>query len=1268
MLTKDLDCDDVLQRNILCNEGWRVGQIKRVIVNDIGGHEFIDVNLFPGVNLITGGNGSGKSSLVSAIALLCGWSGRKAGKDANLNKYVRIGANKGVVRIHFANNDSELQRGYLNDIYGEEIIIERIIYLKGNSNYTFKGSKSSSPIHRSFNAKNHLSQFRAYANIMINNPVTFLTQMDAKYLIREQNSPKNLYDFFQRAHLFDCSWKHLAEEQSRIERAEVISKSLNNELKQLESELEEFKNVNELMQIYNKLQTYQKNLESINIVASIENLNSSINCLLFQSKELTKTKSALEIEELNKRILESEREIDASQSELNNLHSEYEINFNEHKKLNLELGQISDKFISYSKQMKELKSEISSLEKEIEYKREDHYSNEEKKKLDYKEEILKEIKAYKEKANILNSRKENLILLSIDKKNKLSTLFEKIKENDAEINLLSDEKLTFNLKLDEIKNILEIDKKSLEYDYDLSESNKFNATETGHITDLSSKINDFKVKESLAVKYSRLYDYFTDEDFEIIFGYSKFVHNKIIKQLEEIDNKVNVIGPIALHIFSKPDFYNNEKIISMLDEIIGGRFEGHDIISGYKIRRNYKYWLVENSKTRKELVTLFKDHSIFLDPSLIYIRSPFSQKYELSGVRKKFPEVGLAVVDLINIENDEVFNFLVDNFQIETTFIFLNDQEMDLIYDYSFNIRRAHCLANYSFKYRRGGIVVSPEVFIPKQHTPSKIVIRKLMNTLKLRKYESNLCSLSKEEKKCDLTEKIEMKRLLKLNIKENENKKEEIIRKIADIEKKNKDLELSITNNNNKARYLRNQISSFEIELDDITKEEHIINVKIGEFEIELRKLNRDQNHIFSTNISEISNLSTKLSELNILLADIQEKINNEEKLKIIKNADLEKLKIILEHKKNLIKIKEQKHKNLKMNNNSLLNDKPKIEKKFNQITDKINQLNTEIDSKKNELANLKIKYRMMNTKSCTIEESDIGADLLMSSDLLSTLKYFNWNLNISEKAIKSFPDNPTIELWKLNISRKIDTIYLEIIEKSKIFGFNSFQKNCSENLFDKILETMNVKSREYKEKINELKEENKLLIKNKTNLNKRIQRLQKDHIRCGKNVNSQFKHYFSIFWSNTIRPHLKFDHDKSILNIYVIPDTAVVKKPKQVESHLSFESSVSRKDQLNNFVSREIQSLSGGESSSIGISFLLALSQNNSSPFHLFDEPDVYMDDIRRMTTIQSLIEFERLCSRGKITFNRQVLFITPHSEIVPHIKENYADKIHVIQLIKR
>ncbi|OII73729.1 uncharacterized protein cubi_03527 [Cryptosporidium ubiquitum] len=1267
MLRKDLVRNFASQHNNNHEMNWRVGQIKRVIVNDIGGHEFIDVSLLPGVNLITGGNGSGKSSLVSAIALLCGWSGRKAGKDTNMNKYIRIGANKGSVRIHFANNDGEFQRGYLHDIYGDEIIIERIVYLKSTSNYTFKGSKASSPIHKSLNAKKHLSQFRAYANIIINNPVTFLTQMDAKYLIREQNSPKSLYDFFQRAHLFDCSWKHLAEEQRHIEMAEIISKSLNSELKLLENELKEYKEVNEIIQVYKKLQMYEKNLESINIVASIKNLISSINYLRIQSDELNQAKSALEIEELNKKILKSDREINDSQHELKNLHSKHELNFNEHKKLTIELEQIYSRLLSYSKEIKEIENDISITEKEMKLKEEKYHSNTRKKKSDYKEKLFKEIKTYKEIANNLKIKKENLIVLSINKKNEISTLLEKIGENMAEINLLSDEKSSFDYKLNEIKNALETDRESLKYYNNFNQiNNQFNSTNIEYNVDISSEVNS-KGKESFEAMYSRLYSYFSDEDFEIIFGYSKTVHYRIIKQLKEV-NKVNVIGPIALHIFFKPNVYNNEKIIITIDEIIGGRFERHDIVSGYKIRRNYKYWLVENSKTRKELILLFKNNGIFLDPSLIYIRSSFTQKYELSGVRKRYPKLGQAVIDLIQIENDEVFNFLVDNFQIETTFIFLSDQEMDLIYDYNFNIRRAHCLTNSSFKYRRGGIVVAPEICIPKQYTPSKIVIRQLNNFFQLKSYDSNLYYNQSEEKKCNLREKIEMKGLLECKILENEIISERIIRNIAEIEEKNKKLELSIVNDRNSLNHFSNEISGFENELNDITKEEHIINMKVGELEIEVRKFDRDENHNYDV-ASEINELSTKLDELKKLLFELVEKVNYEEKLKKNKEDDLEKLKVVLEDEKKLIRLKEQNHKSQKMNKNILLNEKPKVENKINELTNKINQLNTEINSKDNELADLKIKYRIMNGKFCNVEDSDTGLDVMITSDLCSTLEYFNWEYSISE-AVNSLPDDLTLELWKSKISKQKDTIYLKIIERSKNFGIDHFEKYSPEHLFDRILDTINKKSRKYREKSDEFQEENKLLNKNKVNLNKRIQQLQKNHIRCGKNVNSLFKYYFSIFWSNTMRPHLKFDHDKSILNIYVIPDTAVVKKPKQFESNgLSSEkNSDSCKDQYKNFVSREIQSLSGGESSSIGISLLLALSQNNPSPFHLFDEPDVYMDDIRRMTTIKSLIEFDRLCSRGKRISNRQILFVTPHSEIVPHIRENYTDLIHVIELIKR
>lgn len=1246
---------------------WTVGQIKRVIVNDIGGHEFIDISLLPGINLITGGNGSGKSSLVSAIALLCGWNGRKAGKDTNLNRYIRIGANKGVIRIHFANNDNNFQKGYLNDIYGDEIIIERTIYLKGTSNYTFRGSRADSPIYKSLNAKNHLSKFRAYANIIINNPVTFLTQADAKCLIREQSSPKSLYDFFQRVHFFDYSWERLAEEQRHIERAEVISMSLNNDLKHLESELKEYRKVGELIQAFKKLCTYEKCLDCINILTSIKTLSSSINSLRSQYEEFNKARSALDIGELNAKISENDKNINNYQSELNNLRSEYECSFNEHQILCMELGQVSDRLTLHSKHAQEVKIDIEDTKKEIALikTKENYHSNADGNKIDFRESLLEEIKTCKEKINILNSMKENLILLSIKKKNEISALYEEIKESKAELNLIHDEKLSFELKLNEIKSISESDKKSLESINSLNDFPVINSTIIKNVANL----NTVTVSEnncSLAVTYSKLYNYFTDKDFEVIFGYSKPVHSKVIKQLEKSGN-INVQGPIALYIFSKPNI--NEKFTNILDEIIGGRLEVQDIRSGYKIRRNYKCWLVQNSKVKKELILSFKNNGFVLDPSLIFIRSSFYlRKYELESVRKRYPKVGLPVIDLLHIESNEVFNFMIDNFQIESTFIFLNDHDMDLIYDYNFNVRRAHSITNYSFKYRRGGIVVAPEISVHKQLTQYKIVLRELDGSFN---FNNDICNIysSQTEKKDNFPEKAKMKKLLECNLLENDRTINEIKRRIVEIEEKNNILKHSINNNNNKVIYLGNEASRLEIELNDIIAEEHSVNMRIGELEAELQKLNKKKDHDNDMNFPEIDELFTKLSELNKLLTEIEANIGCEEKLKKAKEAKIKKLKVLIDSVKESIKLKENEHTTLKINNKALLDKKPMIENEICEITNKINQLNAEINSKLDELANLKVKYQIMNNVFYNNKHLDIGNDLFITNDLCSTLEYMNWNYSISKGEISSLPDISIIELWKSKISRQKDTVYIDIIQHSKDSGLD-ISENCNpEILFNKISEKIKDMTGKYDSKISEYQEENSLLKKNKIILNKRIQQLQKNHIRCGKIINSQFKHYFSIFWSNTMRPHLKFDHENSMLNIYVIPDTASIKKSIIVEGNLSSErNSVPPKDQYKNFVSREIQSLSGGESSSIGISLLLALSQNTSSPFHLFDEPDVYMDEIRRMTTIQSLIEFERLCSRGNRTFDRQVLFITPHSEIVPHIKENYSNLVHIIQLIKR
>ncbi|KAF7458414.1 Smc ABC ATPase [Cryptosporidium felis] len=1245
---------------------WKVGQIKRIVVNNIGGHEFIDIKLKPGINLITGGNGSGKSSLVSAIALLCGWSGRRAGKDSNLSKYIKIGANKGIVRIHFANDNDESHPGYFPDIYGDEIIIERILYMKGNTTYNFRGSKTTSPIHKFQDAKTQLSQFRAYSNIIINNPITFLTQMDAKYLIREQGSPKTLYEFFQRAHLFDASWKHLADEQLHIEKAELLSKSLESDITSLENGLMEYKKLKEIIDEYNIANTRDKTLEKLIIFITIKKLNSSIKSLQSKRSEIEKTMAKLDTERLKLRITEIENDIENIQSDLKPLQVDYENNIDNHNKAKIEFDKIQNNINFYNRQIVEINIEISRTEEEIRSKEKNNLLRE-KQILDFTKDFSEEIDSYGSKISQLIKRRDDLLVLKMRNKNEIMVFNEKISQKENECIFLSNEKKFYDSKFLNISNQLDNDKNSLELmnikllNIDGGSSN--NNTETCDVSNFI--LNDYSTNQVVfQKKYLHFYENYTDKEFETVFGYSKRTHNIVINQFESKEGSQNVLGPLALYLYTT-EAAKDERTLNIIDEIIGGRLERYEPLIGYKIRRNYKYWLVNSSEQKKKLIFLFKKNGIILDPTLIFIRSSFGQKrYDLSHIRKRYPKRGSVITDLLYTEKDEVFNFLVDNSQIETTFIFLNEHEMELIYDYNYNIRRAHCLANSSFKYRRGGIVVSPEFsdLGPKKY--SKVLIRNIDHL------KSKLSSRNTDGELPNAIICInQQKNQLLNNISINQEAIKEVNDKLKELMEKSDRINMIIKAYMEKIISLNDQTSKFELELDEIDREEHRINLKIEELKIKRKKFELEDHCDYRNTPYETPSLNDRITDKNRLINEFENKLIGEKALQTKIEEKIEELKQKMEYNKELINLKEENIMILKTKKNSLQNEIPKFEEEGRNLSITINQIDSMIVSKKDEFSKLKIKYlEIGDTFNEKKDENSLEA-IALTNEMQNTLKYFNYqSVDLNES---NLPDITVVNSWKSEILKKKDLLYLDILKYSRIIGLSGLDDSKAfENITQRINKVYEEKKIAFERKLKEFEEENQLLAKNKKNLDNRVSQLQESHIRCGKDVNSHFKYYFSLFWSNTMRPHLIFDHEKSTLNIRVIPDTAVIRKPIRIERNPNIhkEDQILEKGRNRDFVNREIQSLSGGESSSIGISLLLALSQNNSSPFHLFDEPDVYMDDSRRMIMIQSLIEFQFICSNNKQCCDRQILFVTPHNEIVPHIQENYTNFINIIQLIKR
>ena len=71
-----------------------------------------------------------------------------------------------------------------------------------------------------------------------------------------------------------------------------------------------------------------------------------------------------------------------------------------------------------------------------------------------------------------------------------------------------------------------------------------------------------------------------------------------------------------------------------------------------------------------------------------------------------------------------------------------------------------------------------------------------------------------------------------------------------------------------------------------------------------------------------------------------------------------------------------------------------------------------------------------------------------------------------------------------------------------------------------------------------------------------------------------------------------------------------------------------------------RDLKSLSGGERSYSTLSFVLALGQANASPFHVFDEYDVFMDqNVRVIATRELLRHAKRMSSTQFILLSPQV-----------------------------
>ncbi|MCS7053841.1 MAG: DNA repair protein RecN [Ignavibacterium sp.] len=364
--------------------------IKSLEIKDYALIEHIQIEFFPGLNIITGETGAGKSILIDAMGLLLG--------DRASSEIVRKGATKSFVEGIFDVSDNTKVKSILdeNEIdFQNELIIRREISQKGNNRCFVNDSPVS------------LNVIKELGDILVD----LHGQHEHQSLLRTETH----IDFLD----------NYSNNQSILKEYQIVYSKIKSKEKELKDLLAKEQSIKEKREIY---QFQLNEIESVNPQPyEDENINNELNILENSEKLLQLS------EEIYNLLYESDNSVLDQLAEVKNKLSQL-------IKIDSSLSELESEFDSVSISLKEISSsirkyrnQISIEPEEVEAKRERLNSiNLLKKKyglsienvLAYKEKISKEIALAENFSDEINKIKKEIFLLKetlYEIANKLST-------------------------------------------------------------------------------------------------------------------------------------------------------------------------------------------------------------------------------------------------------------------------------------------------------------------------------------------------------------------------------------------------------------------------------------------------------------------------------------------------------------------------------------------------------------------------------------------------------------------------------------------------------------------------------------------------------------------------------------------------------------------------------------------------------------------------------------------------------------------------------
>lgn len=164
------------------------GRIESIELVNFMCHRHLSISLCPSINFIIGNNGSGKSAILTALTLSLGGRATSTQRATNLDSLIREGTKTAKIRIKIQNSGTN---SYLYDIYGEHIIIERILKRDGAGSYSTISASGSQISSR----KDEIIAICDHFGIQVDNPLAVLTQETAKKFLANSR-PGDLYEVY----------------------------------------------------------------------------------------------------------------------------------------------------------------------------------------------------------------------------------------------------------------------------------------------------------------------------------------------------------------------------------------------------------------------------------------------------------------------------------------------------------------------------------------------------------------------------------------------------------------------------------------------------------------------------------------------------------------------------------------------------------------------------------------------------------------------------------------------------------------------------------------------------------------------------------------------------------------------------------------------------------------------------------------------------------------------------------------------------------------